>query len=124
MQTSLLKGLLHAKCPQCRKGDLFTHSLTSITKFNIMNNACPHCGVRLEPEPGFYQGAMYVGYALSVVVTAIVFVLVYMLNITSMWTPIAAVAAIMVLLIPINYRYSRTFYLYMFGGITYKPTLR
>jgi uncharacterized protein (DUF983 family) len=122
MQTSLIKGLLHAKCPQCRKGDLFTHPLANIVKFNIMNETCPHCGVRLEPEPGFYQGAMYVGYALSVAVTVLVFVLVYLLNIASMWTPVAIVAVIMVVLVPINYRYSRTLYLYLFGGITYKPT--
>lgn len=89
-----------------------------------MNEACPHCGVRLEPEPGFYQGAMYVGYALSVAVTVAVFVLVYLFNISSMWTPVLLVAIIMVLLVPINYRYSRTVYLYLFGGITYKPTLR
>lgn len=124
MQTSLLKGLLHAKCPQCREGDLFTHRLVNIRRFNIMNEVCPHCGVRLEPEPGFYQGAMYVGYALSVAVTVAVFVMVYLLNISSMWTPVLLVAIIMVLLVPINYRYSRTVYLYLFGGITYKPTLR
>jgi hypothetical protein len=88
-----------------------------------MNSTCPSCGVGLEPEPGFYQGAMYVGYALTVAVTAIVFIAVYLFNIRSMWTPVFLVALLMVLLVPINYRYSRVFYLYMFGGIKYDSTL-
>lgn len=121
MQVSLMSALLHAKCPKCREGNMFVHSLTNITKFNEMHETCPVCKERLEPEPGFYQGAMYVGYALTVAVTMFVFVLVFLLDIESMWLPVIIVASIMVLLIPVNYRYSRVLYLYMFGGIQYKP---
>jgi hypothetical protein len=88
-----------------------------------MHAQCPHCYVGLEPEPGFYQGAMYVGYALTVAVTILVFVTVYLLNITSMWAPAILVIVTMVLLVPVNYRYSRVLYLYMFGGIKYDPTI-
>jgi len=123
MEVSLTKALLHAKCPHCRKGDMFVHSLTKLGKFNQMNAKCPHCQVGLEPEPGFYQGAMYVGYALTVAVTAMVFIIVFLLDITSMWTPAVWVIATMVLLIPVNYRYSRVLYLYMFGGLKYDPTI-
>ena len=31
-----------------------------------MNVTCDCCGVKFEKEPGFYQGAMYVSYALMV----------------------------------------------------------
>jgi hypothetical protein len=123
MEVSLTKALLHAKCPQCRQGDMFVHPLTNLSKFNQMNMRCPHCQVGLEPEPGFYQGAMYVGYALTVAVTAMVFIVVFLLNITSMWTPAVWVIATMVLLIPVNYRYSRVLYLYMFGGLKYDSTI-
>lgn len=120
---NLTSALLHAKCPKCREGSMFKHPLLDLRKFHIMNSTCPSCGVGLEPEPGFYQGAMYVGYALTVAVTAIVFIAVYLFNIRSMWTPVFLVALLMVLLVPINYRYSRVFYLYMFGGIKYDSTL-
>ncbi|NBP70791.1 MAG: DUF983 domain-containing protein [Cytophagia bacterium] len=123
MQVSLVSALLHAKCPKCREGDMFVYPLTHLVKFNAMHKACPVCDERLEPEPGFYQGAMYVGYALSVAVTAFVFILVFLLDIQSMWLPVIIVGAIMVLLIPVNYRYSRVFYLYMFGGIHYRPKI-
>lgn len=86
-----------------------------------MNTTCPQCGVRLEPEPGFYQGAMYVGYAFTVSVLALVGLLLFFTWDPSEWTYIGIIVGIMVLLIPLNYRYSRILYLYMFGGISYQP---
>jgi len=123
MHRNLTGALLHAKCPQCRKGDMFTYPLRAVSKFIIMNNTCPHCRVMLEPEPGFYQGAMYVGYGITVVVMTVVGLFLYALGVASAWTPILLVVIIMVVLAPINYRYSRVFYLYMFGGLKYDPTL-
>ncbi|MEO8471126.1 MAG: DUF983 domain-containing protein [Chryseolinea sp.] len=86
-----------------------------------MNTTCPHCGVRLEPEPGFYQGAMYVGYGFTVSVLALVGLFLFFTWDPSEWTYIGIIVGIMVLLIPLNYRYSRILYLYMFGGISYQP---
>jgi hypothetical protein len=88
-----------------------------------MNEACPHCGVRLEPEPGFYQGAMYVGYAFTVVVLVTIGIILYLLGDPSEWVYIGVIIGIMLLLSPLNYRYSRIVYLYFFGGIKYKPHL-
>jgi len=31
-----------------------------------MNGACSHCKQNFEPEPGFYYGAMFISYAISV----------------------------------------------------------
>lgn len=86
-----------------------------------MNERCPHCGVRLEPEPGFYQGAMYVGYAFTVAVLAIVGLFLYFTWDPSEWIYIGIIIGIMVFLAPLNYRYSRILYLYFFGGIRYHP---
>jgi uncharacterized protein (DUF983 family) len=59
------------KCPRCREGKLFTGLLK-------MNEACPQCGLKLEPEPGFYLGSIYANYAVTVVTaTAAFLVLVY-----------------------------------------------
>lgn len=123
MQQSLTKALLGAKCPKCRQGNMFTYPGSNIAKFNVMNKECPHCHVMLEPEPGFYQGAMYVGYAFTVAVTITVALIVLFFEIASMWTPVILVSAIMILIIPVNYRYSRVFYLYMFGGIKFDSTI-
>jgi hypothetical protein len=92
-----------------------------ISRFNIMNQNCPNCGVRLEPEPGFYQGAMFVSYALSValiITTSIV--LYYVLDNPSEWTYIFVIIGLILLFVPWNYRWSRILYLYAFGGLKYK----
>lgn len=118
-QTALLQG----KCPRCREGDIFMYPVSRLSKFNVMNNACPHCGVRLEPEPGFYQGAMYIGYGFTIGFLILISLILYMLGDPADWVYIAVTIGVMLLLAPLNYRYSRIVYLYLFGGIKYNPQL-
>jgi uncharacterized protein (DUF983 family) len=115
-----MEALIQGKCPVCRQGDIFAYPLKRISKFNVMNNSCPNCGVRLEPEPGFYQGAMYVSYGFTVAFIAIISLLLYLLGNPSEWTYIIIIISVMILLVPLNYRYSRIIYLYLFGGLKYK----
>lgn len=84
-----------------------------------MNHTCPVCGVYLEPEPGFYQGAMYVGYGFTVVFMVIIGLLLYFLGDPSEWMYIGTIVIVMLLFAPLNYRYSRILYLHMFGGIKF-----
>lgn len=93
------------------------------TAFNEMNERCSVCDVRLQPEPGFYQGAMYVSYAISVGVLTAVGLTLWFLGIESEWTYIGAVVAVVILMVPFNYRVSRIIYLHAFGGIKYDPRL-
>lgn len=85
-----------------------------------MHNECPHCGVRLEPEPGFYQGAMYVSYGFTVGILTILAVLFYQFTDMSEWLMIGIIIGVLFLLAPLNYRYSRIVYLYLFGGLRQK----
>ena len=121
-EKSLINALLNGKCPRCREGDMFAHPAGSLTKFNKMNEYCPHCGIRLEPEPGFYQGAMYVGYGFTIAAILVIGLILYLLFDPSDLVYISTVIGIMILLVPLNYRYSRIVYLYAFGGIKYDPT--
>lgn len=121
-ERNLVKALLKGKCPRCREGEMFAYPATNLTKFNRMHALCPHCGVRLEPEPGFYQGAMYVGYAFTIAVMMVVGLTLYFLpGNRSDLTYILTVVGIMILFAPLNYRYSRIVYLYSVGGIKYDP---
>lgn len=120
---SYISALLHGKCPRCREGNIFKYPATKISKFNVMNETCPCCGVGLEPEPGFYQGAMFVSYAFAVAVIVIVGLLLYYLGDPSEWVYIGIVVVVVLLLSPLNYRYSRILYLTLFGGLKYNPGL-
>lgn len=116
------KALLQGKCPRCHTGDIFAYPLVGhLRKFNRMNATCPHCEVRLEPEPGFYQGAMYIGYGFTMICIILVSVVLYTIGYYSEWVYIGVVVGLLILFIPVNYRYSRIVYLYLFGGIKFNP---
>jgi len=61
--TSSIFGL---KCASCRRGDMFKTETMSFSKPFEMNPRCPKCDANLEPEPGFYFGAMFISYAITV----------------------------------------------------------
>lgn len=101
---------------------MFPYPAGNLAKFYKMHETCPHCGRRLEPEPGFYQGAMYVGYGFTVAVILVISLILYFLvDPASEWVYIGTVIGVMILLVPVNYRFSRIVYLYSFGGIKYEP---
>lgn len=96
---------------------MFVYPLRQVRGFNVMHERCPHCQVRLEPEPGFYQGAMYVGYAITIACIIGLSIILYLVGNPNEWVYIGTIIAFMVLIAPINYRYSRIVYLYLFGGL-------
>ena len=49
-------------CPRCGVRTLFRRWLS-------MHEQCVSCGLQFEREPGYFVGAMYVNYALTVAVT-------------------------------------------------------
>ncbi len=52
------------KCPRCRKGALFIRPF-HISDPLAMPDFCPLCGLKTDPEPGFYFGAMFLSYIIS-----------------------------------------------------------
>lgn len=58
------KSMWTYKCPRCRKGEMFTKPF-DIKKPLEMPKACQVCGQVMEPEPGFYYGAMFISYIIS-----------------------------------------------------------
>ena len=122
-ERTYLEALIQGRCPRCREGKIFAYPATNLTRFNKMNDECPSCHVRLEPEPGFYQGAMYVSYAFTVAFLVIISIILYLLGDFSEWTYIAIIIGVMIVLAPLNYRYSRIIFLYLFGGLRKKSKL-
>lgn len=122
-EKSLLQAILTTKCPQCREGNMYDHSVLDFKHLGKMNDTCPHCGVKFEREPGFFYGAMYVSYTLSVgIFICSVFVLFFLAGDPSLTTYILTISGVSFLLYPLNLRYSRVLFLYAFGGIKYKSS--
>jgi hypothetical protein len=86
-----------------------------------MNDRCPECGQRFDLEPGFYIGAMYVSYALSVLILILEGILFFLFfEDPPVWLFAIIGLFSIVILHPLIFRYSRVAYLHLFGGIHYR----
>lgn len=121
MAKSLGFAIASAKCPCCREGNLFPVSPFSYSKLSATNKHCEVCGANLIPEPGFYDGAMYISYAFSValVITSLVSVTVLIAE-PKLWMYMATVVVLNIILLPAMLRYSKTLYQYAAGKLTYR----
>lgn len=62
-----LGKVVRMKCPHCGKGHLFENeSSLTFSKLGQVKSECLECGTNFNPEPGFYFGAAYVSWALTV----------------------------------------------------------
>ncbi len=113
---SLLSGLIKCRCPRCREGYLFSNpNPYNIATINEMPEQCPVCGLDLVQEAGFYWGAMYVSYGLTVALSFFNFLITYMIWGWLTGEFLIANTLILILLLPLVFRYSRVLYLYLLG---------
>lgn len=123
-QPSALTAALSGKCPRCRAGEMFVSSALNIRKSLKMYDKCLKCDLKFEVEPGFFFGAMYVSYVFSVAILIVTTFLLYVLaNDPEVHIYIICVTLISLFTYPFNYRYSRIFFLHLFGGVKYKNGL-
>lgn len=118
-------ALVHAKCPRCRRGDMFMTSMYGF-KSQKMYTYCPHCNLKYERELGYFYVAMFISYALNVAQMIIAGVLTYFItgNTESPWLYMATIFPIVFILAPFNFRYSRVLLLhYMTPGLNYIPEM-
>lgn len=88
--------------------------------YRSMNKSCEHCGLYYEIEPGFFWGAMYVGYAINVAVGVTTGILTYFLfHDPATWVYFLTIFSMIAIVIPINFRFGRTIMLYLFGSVSY-----
>lgn len=120
---SPFKAALQAKCPRCREGNMFIGK-TYALKAQKMNETCPHCGLRYEREPGYFYVAMFVSYALAMAEMIVACVGFYLITgyMEGPWPYLIATIGTVILLSPLNYRYSRVVLLYwLTPGLSYQP---
>ena len=62
-----LYSMFTNKCTRCHQGDIFEDKNPyHLRKMFEMHKTCSHCNLKYEQEPGYFVGAMYVSYALTV----------------------------------------------------------
>ncbi|UKT65594.1 DUF983 domain-containing protein [Pedobacter mucosus] len=122
---SKFQAFIQCKCPRCRKGDIFTGSAYAI-RLQKTNIHCPHCNLKFEREPGFFYVAMFVSYAMNVAEIISISVASYVLGLPlvyeNLWYFVSLILAGVLILSPINYRYSRVVLLhYLTPGLHFVP---
>lgn len=118
-----LKSIFSHKCPQCLEGDMYqTKSSYQLKDIAKMNHSCPKCGLDFEREPGYYYGAMYVSYALTVAIGVSLFVAdIVLFSEFNTWSYMLALTLVLLVLSPWTFRTSRVIWLNFF--IKYKPEM-
>lgn len=122
-KTPLFLAVLQSKCPRCRRGNIFSGSLYGLN-LQRTNETCSHCHMKFEIEPGFFYGAMYVSYAFVVGEMLTVGFLTYLItgNDKSPWLYIFSILLSVLVLTPVNYRYSKVLLLHFLAPkVKYKP---
>jgi ribosomal protein S27AE len=120
-----LFSILKMRCPQCHDGTLFVdpnpYKPGSIAE---MRKSCPNCGESFTREPGFYFGAAYVSYGLSValwvavIVALLFFDLIGLIEFEGVFDEpmffLSIGVVTLLLLLPLIYRLSRSIWIHMF----------
>lgn len=110
-----LYSILNLKCPKCHEGDLFLHkNHYNLSKMDKMPDRCPNCDLKYWPEPGFYYGAMYVSYALTIALSVAVFVLMNVFWVFDILWYLGINSVLILLLFPPIFRYSRAVWINFF----------
>ncbi|TLU96746.1 DUF983 domain-containing protein [Dyadobacter sediminis] len=112
---SKLYSVFFNKCPRCGIGDFFvTKNAYNLKNFDKMHKRCPHCNENLVPEPGFYQGALYMSYSFYVA-----FMVIYFLIFVNFFEKyidyfLISIIPILIILTPYFYRLARRAWLALF----------
>ena len=109
---SLRKG----KCPKCETGKIFA-SNGNILKLKgpVMHDNCPHCNYKFEREPGYFYGAMFMSYGITMAEAIAAFVAIRVLNLDlSVDAIMAIITAVMLIFLFPNFKFSRILWLYTF----------
>ncbi|QRQ99941.1 DUF983 domain-containing protein [Dyadobacter sandarakinus] len=114
-KSNKLYSIFFNKCPRCGVGDFFvTKSAYNLKAFDKMHKQCSHCGLNLVPEPGFYQGALYVSYSFYVAFTVIYFLLYVNFFRDYLDYFLVSLIPMLIILTPYFYRLARRAWLALF----------
>lgn len=110
-----LYSILKHKCPRCHEGELFLKP--GEKNYNIIGytpDKCKICEQAYVLEPGFYYGAMYLSYMLSVAVALPQFLLYYAGFNLSFRMSLLLIILAQIVLTPFIYRTSRAIWINVF----------
>jgi uncharacterized protein (DUF983 family) len=109
-----LYRILAELCPRCGQTKVFKKQ-KNLFAMPEMHHQCANCGYVFEREPGYFLGAMYISYGLSVFFGLITFFICYFFfpGLPTIWVPIIILLVIMLFAIK-SWKLSRIIYMHIF----------
>ena len=121
---SKLYSVSKLKCPRCHEGDLYlTQNAYNLKDFDKMHKYCLSCSQKYDIEPGFYLGAMYVSYILTVFVSGISALVLFFLFKINIALIVGFNLALLLFLAPVVFRFSRAVWIIFFVHFDSEKTL-
>jgi uncharacterized protein (DUF983 family) len=118
---SMLFSIMNNKCPHCHKGNFWeTSNPYDLKRFSKMNNRCPVCNEDFKREPGYYFGATYVSYGLTVAFGIAMYVVLAGFFDMDTVSFLITFSVSLIILMPVFYRSARLIWINMF--VPFKKT--
>jgi uncharacterized protein (DUF983 family) len=106
-----IHAMVRELCPRCHKGKLFRGPLWRT--YLAMHERCPQCHLKYEREPGYFLGAMYFSYLLSIPPVLVLVLLLWWLTAWRFDVVIVAAFVAYLPLVPAVTRFARVLWLYV-----------
>lgn len=116
-------SVIFNRCPRCHQGSFFKYSNPfRFPGFSEMNDKCSVCGEDFIREGGFYYGAMYASYAITVALGVAEFIILKTIFGFTEYVFLAVFTLSALVLWPLIYRMARLLWLNLF--VSYKKELK
>ena len=107
-EPSRLKAIVGMKCPYCREGRFYRSHPYDLMHAGDTLDECPACRRSYTVEYGFYMGAMYLSYGLTVLNGILAYTLIrFVFGLEALVWQLVAVAFVVLVGAPLVYAYSK-----------------
>lgn len=117
---STIKSVVNLKCPKCHKGDLFINkNVYKYKHFFDMPDNCAKCNQDFQIETGFYLGAMFVSYALTIGLNVGIFIVFAIFNAYELYSFLIVAGISLIITLPYVAKVSRSVWIAF--NVNYDP---
>jgi uncharacterized protein (DUF983 family) len=110
-----LRSIFNNKCPRCQEGDFFVEkSFYKFKNLTKLHENCSNCDLKYMMEPSFFFGAMFVNYALSVLIGVITFVIAKAIFGLTVNQSFVSIITALILFTPISLKLARLIWINIF----------
>src|SRR5689334_16643976 len=116
---STAEAILRQKCPRCREGRIFRGG--GWRHWLAVNDRCSVCGLRFQREQGYFVGAAYMSYGLSLVPVLALVVFFWRIVRLPYDTALFAAAGAYLPVVPFVARFARVLWIHLDQSLDPSP---